>query len=517
MKFSAPLLAGLISLAWAHEDRGQHVPKILGGRRFLAHLEAQGERQASAPIAKRQQPRPNASRPTRRQGSTYRCGQAFGSCAAGLCCSGAGYCGQGREYCAAPDCQINYSTACDGNQRPSGPDTSGVARPRVGNVPYGGAGIYDCVNPGHVALTFDDGPYIYTSALLDKLKAYGARATFFVTGNNLGKGQINDPSTIYPAIIRRMHAEGHQIASHTWSHQDASQLTDEQFRNQMVWNEIALNSLLGFFPTYMRPPYSICPSSCQTILHSLGYHITYFDLDTEGYLHADASQIQASKNIWNNAMASASPSRDSFLQIEHDIHYQVVHNLTDHILHSLYANGFRAVTVGECLGDPQSNWYRAGPSGSEPPTATASATAADPTATRVTTDATCGNGVTCLGSEWGSCCSVHGWCGSTDAYCAPSRGCQPAWGICDNGAGAPGTTLTTSTTAASATAADPTATRVTTDATCGNGVTCLGSEWGSCCSVHGWCGSTDAYCAPSRGCQPAWGICDNGAGGAGGA
>jgi peptidoglycan/xylan/chitin deacetylase (PgdA/CDA1 family) len=37
-------------------------------------------------------------------------------------------------------------------------------------VLYGGAGIYDCVKAGDIALTFDDGPYIYTNDLLDKLK-----------------------------------------------------------------------------------------------------------------------------------------------------------------------------------------------------------------------------------------------------------------------------------------------------------------------------------------------------------
>lgn len=49
-----------------------------------------------------------------------------------------------------------------------------------------------------------------------------------------------------------MHAEGHQIASHTWSHQNASQLTNHQYTDQIVWNEIAFNDILGFFPTYMR-------------------------------------------------------------------------------------------------------------------------------------------------------------------------------------------------------------------------------------------------------------------------
>ena len=62
-----------------------------------------------------------------------------------------------------------------------------------------------------VALTFDDGPYVYTPALLDILAANNAKATFFVVGDNGGKGQIQDPSTGYPAIIRRMIAEGHQV------------------------------------------------------------------------------------------------------------------------------------------------------------------------------------------------------------------------------------------------------------------------------------------------------------------
>jgi peptidoglycan/xylan/chitin deacetylase (PgdA/CDA1 family) len=38
-----------------------------------------------------------------------------------------------------------------------------------------------------MALTFDDGPFIYTSHILDLLKQYNASATFFITGNNNGK------------------------------------------------------------------------------------------------------------------------------------------------------------------------------------------------------------------------------------------------------------------------------------------------------------------------------------------
>lgn len=86
------------------------------------------------------------------------------------------YCGTGKDYCAAPDCQLAYGPACDGNQVPSGNSTAGIKRPQIGAVPYGGAGIYDCAVAGgmqfknssktfayyylDIALTFDDGPHI---------------------------------------------------------------------------------------------------------------------------------------------------------------------------------------------------------------------------------------------------------------------------------------------------------------------------------------------------------------------
>lgn len=59
---------------------------------------------------------------------------------------------------------------------------------------------------GTIYLTFDDGPWTDTGALLDVLKKYNVKATFFVTGNG------DD------AIIKREYDEGHTVALHTWSH-----------------------------------------------------------------------------------------------------------------------------------------------------------------------------------------------------------------------------------------------------------------------------------------------------------
>ncbi len=183
-----------------------------------------------------------------------------------------GTCGTGIAFCGGPGCQLSFGPACDGNQTPAGADTSKIPRPTFGNVPYG-VDISHCSVTGKVALTFDDGPYIYTTELLDLLKRNNVRATFFIVGNNGGKGEINDPKTGYPAIIQRMIAEGHQVGSHSWSHQDLSAATPAQRRAQILNNEIALNDILGVIPTYFRPPMTRCGADCYNDLRSFGYHV----------------------------------------------------------------------------------------------------------------------------------------------------------------------------------------------------------------------------------------------------
>lgn len=56
-----------------------------------------------------------------------------------------------------------------------------------------GVVIKHCTVPGVVALTFDDGPYTYTSHILDLLDQYNAKATFFINGDNFSNN-VDDPS-----------------------------------------------------------------------------------------------------------------------------------------------------------------------------------------------------------------------------------------------------------------------------------------------------------------------------------
>ncbi|KAF2178301.1 carbohydrate-binding module family 18 protein, partial [Zopfia rhizophila CBS 207.26] len=124
-----------------------------------------------------------------------------------------------------------------------------------------------------------------------------------------------------------------------------------------------------------------------------------------------------------------------------------------------------------------------------------------PTSTvKVSTDGTCGgdSGFVCTGSGFGDCCSPYGWCGSGSGHCG--AGCQTPFGTCNSSP----TTLATVT----GTAPQPSSTlKVSLNGECGGttGQTCLGSDFGNCCSEYGYCGSTEIYC--STGCQLVFGTC----------
>lgn len=69
--------------------------------------------------------------------------------------------------------------------------------------------------PGTVAITYDDGPSEFSNKLLDIFEQYNGKATFFINGNNKGRGDVSDPGTGWPATIKRMDKQGHQIGFHT--------------------------------------------------------------------------------------------------------------------------------------------------------------------------------------------------------------------------------------------------------------------------------------------------------------
>ena len=100
-----------------------------------------------------------------------------------------------------------------------------------------------------IALTFDDGPDpVYTPRLLDLLKRYGAKATFFVVGAHAER---------HPELIRRMHEEGHVIGIHNYVHLPNWFLRPRTVRRQVQRTCAIIESITGETPKYYRPPWGI--------------------------------------------------------------------------------------------------------------------------------------------------------------------------------------------------------------------------------------------------------------------
>ncbi|PYH40763.1 chitin deacetylase [Aspergillus saccharolyticus JOP 1030-1] len=207
-----------------------------------------------------------------------------------------------------------------------------------------GAVITRCTVPSTVALTFDDGPDIYTSQLLDILSEYDARSTFFVNGYQLSN---------HRDVLTRILNEGHQIGSHTYDHARLSTLPYGEIVEQMSRLEAAVLAVLGVAPTYMRPPYLAINGEVLAAMSDLGYHVVSASVDTKDYVHDHPDLIPRSFTRFVEGLNAGGT-----IVLAHDTHEQTVAVLTRAMLDEIVARGLNPVTVGDCLGDPEGNWYR---------------------------------------------------------------------------------------------------------------------------------------------------------------
>ncbi|XXG99546.1 hypothetical protein Hte_005885 [Hypoxylon texense] len=225
------------------------------------------------------------------------------------------------------------------------------------SLPYG-LKISSCVEAGMVALTFDDGPYEWTRAVAENMDEAGFKGTFFMVGNvhnrRLGlTRRMDDEGTQYPELLRSLHRNGHQLASHTWTHEDLDALGREDRLRQMRDNDQAFRNVLGFTPTYMRPPKGRCGKSCLEDMKALKYHTITWDINPEDWKYN-------SEDTWNETASrfDRDLSAGGSIAVCHDVEVYTARKLVPHMISELKKRGLKGVTVGECLGDSKENWYR---------------------------------------------------------------------------------------------------------------------------------------------------------------
>ncbi|MFP5112640.1 polysaccharide deacetylase family protein [Bacillaceae bacterium C204] len=103
------------------------------------------------------------------------------------------------------------------------------------------------INEAAIAITFDDGPNPeYTPLLLDLLKKYGVKASFFVVGSKV---------KAYPDIIKRMSQEGHTIGIHHYDHISSWIVSPFQLNKQLQMTEQAIQECTNERVDFYRPPW----------------------------------------------------------------------------------------------------------------------------------------------------------------------------------------------------------------------------------------------------------------------
>jgi len=140
--------------------------------------------------------------------------------------------------------------------------------------------------PKLIALTFDDGPYpVFTPLLLAELRALRVRATFFLIGRDAEQ---------WPELTARIHADGEEIADHTYSHPDLDTETDAQVRAELIKGR---DTLLRLAPdeserTLMRPPHGRFTEATVKVAQAMGYQVVLWTDDSGDWRTLTAAEIR---------------------------------------------------------------------------------------------------------------------------------------------------------------------------------------------------------------------------------
>jgi peptidoglycan/xylan/chitin deacetylase (PgdA/CDA1 family) len=188
------------------------------------------------------------------------------------------------------------------------------------------------VDGPYIAMTFDDGPSAkFTPKLLDLLAARHIKVTFFVLGELVAEN---------PQVVARAAQEGHEIASHSWSHPNLAKMSQENVRSQLQRTDDAITSATGKRPTLFRPPYgSITPREKAWIHDQFGYDIILWDVDPLDWKRPGPAVVRS---------RILKETRPGSIVLSHDIHPGTIEAMPS-TLDELQAKGFKFVTVSELI------------------------------------------------------------------------------------------------------------------------------------------------------------------------
>ncbi len=238
--------------------------------------------------------------------------------------------------------------------------TAAVASDRPGQMELAwfqkGSIFHSGLRDAHtIALTFDDGPNIYTSQVLDVLKANNIKATFFIVGRM---------AKTHPDILARIAAEGHLLANHTGSHPMLTSSFDADPEALVSQIRITHDDIAPLMkPTdklYFRAPYGLWRSAHAAILNAdpvLRNYVgpIYWDIGgdismQDGYVMS-AADWDCWRHKWTAQVCAKgylreTRRRDGGVVLMHCIHRQSA-DLVASIVPPMIEEGYRFVRLDE--------------------------------------------------------------------------------------------------------------------------------------------------------------------------
>ncbi len=180
-----------------------------------------------------------------------------------------------------------------------------------------------------IALTFDDGPSKHTWAIVDTLKQYNARATFFVLGSQVATHQ---------AAIDYVLENHNEIGSHSFGHKNLTKLvSDEEVLDQIRMVDAALQEQHAYTPALFRVPYGAKDDRVQELLKAEGKPIIGWSVDPYDWKVKDKQKVV--DHILNCV-------QDGDIVLMHDI-YEPTAEAVAELVPALQQRGYQLVTVSE--------------------------------------------------------------------------------------------------------------------------------------------------------------------------
>jgi len=187
-----------------------------------------------------------------------------------------------------------------------------------------------------IALTFDDGPDLtFTPQILNKLKAYNVKATFFLLGENMAK---------YPELVKQIALEGHVIGNHTYTHPNLTQISDAEFYEQIQRVDALTELLVGYKPRFFRPTYGAINENQVAWATEQQMMVIQWSIDTLDWKGLDATTIA------NTVMANVLPGSIILQHNADGVPLQGSVEALDQMIPVLQQKGAKFVTLPEMFG-----------------------------------------------------------------------------------------------------------------------------------------------------------------------